>query len=169
MPVLFLFGLFGFIWFVRSQKVGRFHWFIKTFWQASAAALTMLFIVLGARSFARDVALIESEMVVTARWVAEKLPADAVIAAHDIGALGYFDDHEMIDLAGLISPEVIPFIRDERKLTEYLNERGADYLIAFPDFYPLLVKSAEPVFESKGSIAPALDEENMTVYRWESP
>jgi len=169
MPVLFLFGLFGLIAFVSAQNAGRFHWFLTRFWQASAAALTVLFIGLGARAYARDVALIESEMVVTARWVAAQLPADAVIAAHDIGALGYFDDHDIIDLAGLVSPEVIPFIRDERRLSEYLTESGADYLIAFPDFYPLLVQSAEPVFISRGRIAPALDQENMTVYRWKRP
>jgi hypothetical protein len=169
MPIFFLFGLFGFIEFVNSKTPNRYHWFIQTFWQTSAAAVTFLFIILGARSYSQDVALIESEMVVTAKWVADKLPADAVIAAHDIGALGYFDEHKIIDLAGLISPEVIPFIRDEKRLSLYLDESGADYLIAFPDFYPLLVKSADPVFESEGLIAPTLDQKNMAVFRWESP
>ena len=61
----------------------------------SLAMLTLGFIFLGAKSFAQDVAVIESEMVVTAKWVAENLPAESIIAAHDIGALGYFDDHEL--------------------------------------------------------------------------
>jgi hypothetical protein len=169
MPIIFLFGFFGFIEFVNSKKLNRYHWFAQTFWQGSAVAVTFLFVILGARSYSQDVALIESEMVVTAKWVADELPADAVIAAHDIGALGYFDDHKIIDLAGLISPEVIPFIRDEKRLAEYLNQSGAEYLIAFPDFYPRLVQSADPVFESKGLIAPALDQKNMAVFRWESP
>ena len=56
---------------------------------------------LGARSYGEDVGLIQSEMVVTAKWVAANLPPDAIVAAHDIGALGYFDNHELIDLAGL--------------------------------------------------------------------
>jgi hypothetical protein len=169
MPILFLFGLFGLIEFVNSRMFNRYHWFIQTLWQASAVAVTILFIILGARSYSQDVALIESEMVVTARWVADNLPASAVIAVHDIGALGYFDDHEIIDLAGLISPEVIPFIRDEKRLSQYLNESGADYLVAFPDFYPLLTQSAKPVFISEGLIAPALHQENMAVFRWGSP
>jgi hypothetical protein len=116
-----------------------------------------------------DVAVIESEMVVTAKWASENLPEDAVIAAHDIGALGYFDDHELIDLAGLISPEVIPFIRDEPQLAVFLHERGADYLIAFPDFYPLLTADVEAVFTSGSAITPLFDQPNMAVYPWKRP
>jgi hypothetical protein len=70
----------------------------------------------GARFYADDVSFIEEEMVATAKWIAANTPADAVIAAHDIGALGYFDRHRILDLAGLVSPEVVPFIRDETRL-----------------------------------------------------
>ena len=75
-----------------------------------------------------------------------------MIAAHDIGALGYFDYHELIDLAGLVSPDVIPFIRDEPQLANYLDQRGADYLIAFPEFYPLMTENAENVFVTNSAI-----------------
>jgi ABC-type Zn2+ transport system substrate-binding protein/surface adhesin len=124
-----------------------------------------MFWLIGAYTYAQDVALIESEMVETAKWVAANVPQDDVIAAHDIGALGYYDSHALIDLAGLVSPEVLPFIRDEEKLAEFLDEQGASYLIAFPDFYPLLSKQAEPVFITDG-IGPDLGGKNMTVFHW---
>jgi hypothetical protein len=108
-------------------------------------------------------------MVATARWVDANLPPDAVIAAHDIGALGYFDHHPLIDLAGLVSPEVIPFIRDEARLAAFLDRRHANYLIAFPAFYPVLSRASEPVFTTGGAFAPALGEKNMTVYLWSKP
>jgi hypothetical protein len=108
-------------------------------------------------------------MVVTAKWVADNLPPDTLIAAHDIGALGYFDNHELIDLAGLISPDVIPFIRDEPKLANYLNQRGADYLITFPEFYPLLTENAETVFVTNSAITRTFDQKNMVVYLWKTP
>ena len=130
----------------------------------------LAFIFLGAQSYAKDVAVIESEMVVTAKWAAANLPPDALIAAHDIGALGYFDDHELIDLAGFGLARVIPFIRDEPRLADYLNQKGADYLIAFPCFYPLLTENAEIVFVTNSAISPTLfDEENMVVYLWKTP
>jgi ABC-type Zn2+ transport system substrate-binding protein/surface adhesin len=104
-------------------------------------------------------------MVVSAKWVAENVPSGDIIAAHDIGALGYFDNHELIDLAGLVSPEVIPFIRDEEKLATYLDEEGVSYLIAFPEFYPMLSEQAKPAFVTDG-LGPDLGGENMIVYHW---
>ncbi|HRQ22121.1 MAG TPA: hypothetical protein PLF42_01730 [Anaerolineales bacterium] len=168
MPVFFLFGLLAFAEFDRGKMFARYHWVAQTIWRGSIAMLTFGFIILGARSYAQDVAIIESEMVVSAKWVAENLPPDAVIAAHDIGALGYFDDHDLIDLAGLVSPEVIPFIRDEPQLAAFMDEKGADYLVAFPEFYPLLTARAEAVFSS-GGVAPNFGQRNMTVYLWKSP
>jgi ABC-type Zn2+ transport system substrate-binding protein/surface adhesin len=108
-------------------------------------------------------------MVITAKWAAENISPDAIIAAHDLGALGYFDNHQLIDLAGLISPEVIPFIRDEAQIANFLDESNANYLIAFPDFYPQLTASAEIVFVSGSQTTLAMGEKNMAVYLWKSP
>lgn len=168
MPIFVLFGLLGLIHFFKSTIFGKRHWFIQTLWITSLAITEILFILLGARAYSRDVAVIESEMVKTAKWAEANLPEDALIAAHDIGALGYFDDHELLDMAGLVSPEVIPFIRDETRLTDYLNDRGADYLIAFPDFYPKLTRDLEKVYTSDSSFAPMFSQENMTIFRWPS-
>ncbi len=168
MPIFFLLGMLGLMEFNNSKLFGRRHWMVETGWIASLAVVELLFIYLGARAYAQDVAVIESEMVKTATWANANLPSGALIAAHDIGALGYFDDHELIDLAGLISPEVIPFIRDENQLASYLNERHADYLIAFPDFYPIMTKNLERVFTTQSKYAPVFGEENMTIFLWDT-
>ncbi len=169
MPIFFLLGVLAFADFDKGKMFGRYHWVGQTMWRASIVMLTLAFIFLGARSYVKDVAVIESEMVVTAKWAAVNLPPGALIGAHDIGALGYFDDHKLIDLAGLISPEVIPFIRDEAQLADFLDRSGADYLIAFPDFYPLLTENPEIVFETESAITQTFDQENMVVYLWETP
>ena len=90
--------------------------------------------------------MIESEMVATANWVSVNVPPGTLVAAHDIGALGYFGRHALIDLAGLVSPEVIPFLRDENQLRIYMTSRGVRYLVAFPDWYPTLTAHLTPVF-----------------------
>jgi hypothetical protein len=169
MPIFFLFGLLAFAEFDKGNLSSRSHWVWQTIWRASIFMLSFAFIFLGARSYAQDVAVIESEMVVTAKWVAANLPPGALVAAHDIGALGYFDYHELIDLAGLVSPDVIPFIRDEPQLAKYLNQRGADYLIAFPDFYPLLTEGAETVYMTNSAITLSFGQKNMVVYLWKIP
>ena len=86
----------------------------------SLLVLVPAFTVIGAQAYGRDVRVIESEMVATARWLATHTETDALLAAHDIGAIGYFTQRPLIDLAGLITPEVIPFIRDEAALYDFV-------------------------------------------------
>jgi hypothetical protein len=80
--------------------------------------------------------------------------------------LGYFTEQDIVDLAGLISPEVIPIIRDQDQLAKYLDQQGVDYLVTFPSWYPDLVATAELVYQNDGVIAPKLEHENMAVYGW---
>lgn len=165
MPIFFLWGLAALVEFGESKIFGRYHWLVSTGWNLITACLCVVFWMVGARTYAEDVALIESEMVASAKWVAENVPQDEIVAAHDIGALGYFDNHTLIDLAGLVSPEVIPFIRDEERLAEFLDESNAKYLISFPEFYPRLSEMAEQVYVTDG-IGPELGGENMVVFHW---
>lgn len=169
MPIFFLVGLLAFAEFDKSKIFGRYHWVAQTLWRGSIIMLTAGFVLLGANSYARDVAVIESEMVLTAKWIAQNIPPDAVIAAHDIGALGYFDDHQLIDLAGLVSPEIIPIIRDESEIALFLDENGTDFLVAFPDFYPMLSAGLTKAFSTNSSITQLLGEQNMVVYLWKTP
>jgi hypothetical protein len=165
MPIFFLLGLAG---LVEYGSRGR-AWFLSTFWRLAMVATLIIFWAVGAFTYAQDVAVIESEMVATARWVSVNVPTGALIAAHDIGALGYFGRHELVDLAGLISPEVIPFLRDEDRLATYMTGRGVSYLVAFPDWYPTLTSHLPPVFTTGGKFAPAQGGTNMTVYKWPAP
>ena len=105
-------------------------------------------------------------MVETAKWVQVNIPPDALLAVHDIGAIGYFDQHNIVDLAGLASPDVVEFIRDEDQIASYLDARGVQYLITFPSFYPELAATHELVFSINQSCSPAPGVENMCVYLW---
>jgi hypothetical protein len=115
------------------------------------------------------VAVIESEMVFVAHWLNQNTPEDVLIAAHDIGAIGYFGDRKLVDLAGLISPDVIPFIRDEDQLGAYLDSLDVDYLVTFPEWYPSLVNRSILIFQTDGAFSPSLGGENMAVYQWLNP
>jgi hypothetical protein len=165
-PVLFVIGLEGvFMW---AQPGARRFWrrVISRAWLTGIGLLTVGFVVLGARAYRQDVAIIESEMVQTARWLQVNTPPSAVIAAHDIGAIGYFADRELVDLAGSVSPEVIPFMRDEAAIKRYLDRRGADYLVTFPGWYPQLSRHGELVYRTEAPFSPDAGGENMRVYAW---
>ena len=63
----------------------------------------------GAVRYARNVANVEDSDVKIARWLAEHVPAQAVLAVNDIGAIKFLLPNRVIDLAGIANPE----IRDE--------------------------------------------------------
>ena len=168
MPVFFLAGLTGMIAFILRPTRG-YAWMIPFFWKTVAGVLVLAFWVQGAFAYGRDVAVIESEMVVTAQWVSDHLSPETLVAAHDIGALGYYGGHAIIDLAGLVSPEVIPFLRDEDRLALYLDERQAGALVTFPGWYPSLTRDRVPVYVTGSPFAPEMGEENLAVYLWGRP
>ncbi len=135
-------------------------------WGGSSAAILGVFLFLGAQAYALDVGVIESEMVQVARWVNENTPSTAVIGAHDIGALGYFGERQIIDLAGLITPDVIPFIRDQELLADYLYQNEADYLVTFPSWYPELIQGLPLLYQGSGEYTDQFGMDRMSVFIW---
>lgn len=71
-------------------------------------------------------------------WLAENTPAEAVIAVDDIGAIGFLSGRKLIDLNGLVSPELWPAVRlPERpqrnvELARLLSQTRPDYVVSFP-------------------------------------
>lgn len=165
MPVIPLFIIMSILGILRlfSNHTKLLIQLIKKGWMISIGIIAIGFFVLGAISFGNDVGFIETEIVATAKWIKNNIPSNTILAAHDIGALGYFADQKIIDLAGLVSPEVIPFIRDENKIATYLDDLDVDYLIAFPDWYPELVKRGQVIFYSKGLFSGKFGGTNMEV------
>ena len=165
LPVVLVLGWEGIALAAERVREGPGRLLVRA-WAVSAAAVTIAFVPLGARAYGQDVAVIETEMVDTARWISTHTEQEALIAAHDIGAVGYFGGRDILDLAGLADAEVIPILRDEAALADLLNRRGADYLMTFPGWYPMLTACAPQLHASQGRFAPALGGENMRVYRW---
>lgn len=168
MPVYFILGLAGTVWLARQPKTNRIGWVLLRVAVLSAALVWLGFYLIGANRYASDVTIIETEMVASARWVAENTPPGSMIAAHDIGAIGYFSDRPLVDLAGLISPEVIPIIQDEGLLAKYLDETGVQYLVVLEGWYPHLAQGKELVYRSKAVYAPAAGGSNMLIYKWDT-
>jgi hypothetical protein len=133
----------------------------------SLAILVLAFTVLGAQAYGRDVRFIETEMVATAKWLNEHVDPDALIAVHDIGAIGYFTQRPLIDLAGLITPEIIPIIRDEPALFDFIATRKVDYLVTFPSWYPDLTRDSalDLLYTTNAPWTRQAGGDNMVVYQ----
>ncbi len=167
MPIFFITGLVGSVeWIQKNRESQGLGWVLKKGWQVSVVVVLLAFFVLGASSYARDVAIINTEMVEAAKWIQVNTAPDALIAVHDIGAVGYFSERNIIDLAGLVTPEVIPIIRDETSLAGLLDAREVDYLMTFPGWYATLPDAKPVVYRSTGTFSPQGGGENMVIYLW---
>lgn len=165
-PTFIVLSLSGMAAWIEADSTRMSKRILSKTWLGALIVTALIFWGTGAQAYARDVAIIETEMVETARWVAKNTDENSLIAAHDIGALGYFGDRMLIDLAGLVSPEVIPFIRDEERLAVFLDAKHADYLITFPNWYPELVRQASVIWMNNGKFSGLSGGENMVIFRW---
>jgi hypothetical protein len=64
-------------------------------------------------------------------WVDENLPEDAIIALCDVGAIRFISNRTIVDLCGLVTPEITHGNFTPFELADYLESRDIDYLIIF--------------------------------------
>ncbi|MBI3763727.1 MAG: hypothetical protein HY260_17930, partial [Chloroflexi bacterium] len=166
-PPLAVYGFDGLASWAQLNALSAVRRISSRAWVLSLAGVTVAFWIVGARAYAQDVRIVETEMVAAARWLGSNTPPDALIAVHDIGAVGYFSHREILDLAGLVSPEVIPIIRNQDALARLIVDSRADYLVTFPGWYPRLVVGPQfgRIYATGAPYSPAVGGENMTVYR----
>jgi hypothetical protein len=166
LPPLLVYGVYGVRRLWRRGTGGGPRWIVSRAWAGAALVLAVSTLWIGATTFATDVAIINGEMVEVARWLNANTPPDALIASHDIGAVGYFARRPLLDLAGLITPEVIPFLRDEARLLAWMEAQGADYLVTFPSWYPHIV--ADPRldlrYQTDTALTREMGQDNFAVY-----
>jgi hypothetical protein len=165
-PVLLAVGMGGMAGLLRVRHAALWPRVLSRAWLVAAGMLLAAFWLLGADAYRRDVRIIETEMVATARWVKANLEPDSLIAAHDIGALGYFGGRRLLDLAGLISPDVIPFIRDETRLRNWIAQSNPQYLITLEGWYPFIEQPLEVIYRTDAPFSLEAGGQNMVVYRW---
>jgi len=124
-----------------------------------------------ARLYAWNVDNINQMHVALGRWVKEHTAPDAVLALNDIGAIAYFSERPVVDLAGLVTPEVVPLLHSpgrDARLAEFMAGQEVDYAIIFPNWFPELAARndvLEPVHRvtlERNTIAGG---ETMVVYR----
>jgi arabinofuranosyltransferase len=89
----------------------------------------------GAFYFARSVKNIQELHVRLGEWIRTHIPAGAVVATNDVGAIAYFGEHRILDIEGLVSPESLAFRGPGRGL-KVVETFRPDYLAIFPHWYP---------------------------------
>jgi hypothetical protein len=103
------------------------------------------------------------------RWIDEHLPERGVIAANDIGAIAYLSRREVIDLVGLVSPDILRYRRaGEAGIMRYLVERCPGHVIVFPAWFPQMTARRdllEPIYRVRLEHNTVAGADEMVVYR----
>jgi len=124
-----------------------------------------------ARLYAWNVDNINEMHVALGGWIVEHTPPDALLALNDIGAITYISERPVVDLAGLITPEVVPLLRlpdRDAHLAALLAQRDVQYVVIFPNWFPYLATRddvLEPVHQVTLERNTICGGEKMVVYR----
>jgi hypothetical protein len=171
-------GLLEFLALARRRGWGR--------WRESPSPMNIgvvLLIVAGtawrlptmAFQYARNVDEINRMHVAVGHWAAEYTPPDAVLALNDIGAITYISERPVVDLAGLVTPEVTPLLHSPDRaagLIALMVERGVSYVVVFPTWFPDLAAREdvlEEVYRVTLTERTIAGGETMVAYRFNAP
>lgn len=74
-------------------------------------------------------------------WIKNNTPENAIIAAHDIGAIGFYGNRKVIDMVGLVTPEVIQHLNDKNFsvfIEDYLLKSNVSYIAALKNWFEIV-------------------------------
>ena len=121
--------------------------------------------------FAWNAQNIEEMNVTLGRWIDATLPANAVVAVNDAGALRYFGRRTTIDLIGLNDHRILQLERYHG--LEALLRMGIDYVVVFPKTFKDLVDQMplHPIYSVKADYYTVVEgpQDVMTVYQMAKP
>ncbi len=106
---------------------------------------------------------IYDRQVMAAQWLNKYTKEDDIVATHDVGAIGYYSNRKIVDVAGLVTPELIGKINDlsyVSYLQTYMKDKGVTYLAFLREWYR--VSNQNPLFTTANSLPP----EVMDVYKF---
>ncbi len=162
----------GVVGMILLLKGSRFSLLGRVFTRTLAGATIFVFIFftfsLGVNAYRLDVAIIDEEMVATAFYLRDNIPPDQLLVTNDIGAVGYFAPRPILDIAGLISPEIIPILNNPDEIWAWMQAQGGRYLRALNDQVPgddVNDPRLCPVFTTGGTAAVRAGGTNMTIYK----
>ena len=128
-PVIVLYGFMALGWVAGSGRASRWAWVLATIVILQNGFVLARVVYPHTHRFSRGV---EDCLGGLGRYAAEHTPPGTQVAIADIGAFGYYADRRVLDLAGLVSPELLPIVN--RYPIEEIAERLLFAPVARPEY-----------------------------------
>lgn len=80
-------------------------------------------------------------------WLKQNTKESDIIATHDIGAIAFYSDRKIIDMVGLVNPEIIDYLRDKNSTTflkEHFLRNNVTYFATMRNWFEAV--NQNPVF-----------------------
>ena len=111
---------------------------------AVLVAPTLANLLRGENFYVQNVANVQESDVAVAQWLAARVPAEAVLAVNDIGAIKYLLPNPIVDLASIATPEirrevqraVAAGVNWNDAMVAAVERRRPDYVVIFPSWVP---------------------------------
>jgi len=89
---------------------------------------------------------ISKRQVATAVWIRDNLADGVRIATHDVGAIAYYSGKQIVDMVGLISPEMIPRLGSLDGLIGFMNSQRVTHLALLKNWFE--IDNQDPLFST---------------------
>jgi hypothetical protein len=99
------------------------------------------------RQYGTSVSNINDQHLAIASWVSNHAAPSDIIAADDVGALGYFTKRNILDLTGLVTPAMYELQYDQKLIWKSARDQGADLFIIYTRLNPGLYEFARDSLE----------------------
>lgn len=101
------------------------------------------------KSFADECRYINDRQVVAAKWIRDNTKETDIIGTHDVGAIAFYSQRKIVDVAGLVTPELINKLHDKNYveyMRDYLKKNNVTYLAFLREWYRVVNQT--PLFIS---------------------
>ncbi|MBZ0203088.1 MAG: hypothetical protein K8I03_08750 [Ignavibacteria bacterium] len=84
-------------------------------------------------------------------WLKNNLPDEKAFGMNDIGMITFITKEYVVDMAGLVTPEVFRFQKmsyedGTKALFGFLKEKGVNYIIIYPDWFEFIMNNYSGAF-----------------------
>lgn len=100
-------------------------------------------------AYATECKYINDRQVVAAKWIRDNTKESDIIGTHDVGAIAFYSQRKIVDVAGLVTPELINKLHDKNYveyMREYLKKNNVGYLAFLREWYRVVNQT--PLFIS---------------------
>jgi hypothetical protein len=155
-PLFVLLGVMGGVWVVGRIALLR-AWQFRLALVAAALIASLARQPDAAHTYMLNVKNITEMQVTVGRWLRDNAAKGSLLALNDVGAIAVITGDPVLDLQGLVTPEILP-LRSLKQIDagaaprlvfHFLAQRRPDYLAIFPRWYPELATRGDlftPVF-----------------------